>query len=962
MEAMPILKKQFSQISMILVIFSLWSITSTIKSEEYAVKRETVFEFVKKPTVSRKGDNITIEFEAKSFCDVTIAIENGTGTIIRHLVSGLLGSNAPAPLKKDSKVQVIIWDGKDDQEKYPANKDDLVVRVSLGLKPQFERSLYHSPHKRFGRNQPVMSAAPEGVYIYEGDITDNIKLFDHDGNYVRTVYPFPNSKLKDVKGLRWHKTIDGLDVPLKEGSHQATFFGSGYNGGFDSGTGFGAYLLKTLKAYDGLPSDPGANAMAVQGNKLALVGFYLNCLSTDGSTGGLELKGSKTGLQVTPNYIYGNGPKNHEMMPRSAAFSPEGKWLYLTGYTWHEDRSTAGATRGWIHGVLKVNFDNKEEPKAFVGGLKYDNSLAGNTNDKLNCPTSVACDSKGQVYVADYVNNRIQIFSPEGSYKESIAVNRPAHIAIHQKSGEIYVFSWAFVHSGSVNLEKIDPKMTRFEASDNHKMIAEYVLPLGKTSGNNIWGGWMGTQFRVELDSWSETPMIWMVPEMAGGGNSWAPWGIKLFAVEKEKLILKMDFGTETKKAISCDVPSSGRQRLTLNPKDGKVYILSGMGTDSGDRIVEVDPANNKDRWVDLPFGAEDVCFDTNGLAYLRTGDIVVRYDPKTWKEIPWDYGVEREGVAHCGGRSASVISGLPIPGSRPGPWFHCGGFGISAKGHLVVQCFNGGLSENKKLARPDEPKLSLKEHKDYKAEVYPGRQSWGEIHIWDSYGKVISQDVTPGITITDGVLIDKDDNVYVLTNPMRTPQGKKAFNPLTETLIKFKPGKGKVLTSGDSVSVVLPNAQKPDRPTDMYGYYQDPSWVNGSEWMFGGVGYAGTWRCTCWNSRFSLDYYARSFAPEPDRFSVAVLDTSGNLILRIGKPGNIDDGTPLIPDPLIKNPHSIGGDETAIMHGCYVAVESDKRLLIEDTGNKRITSVKLNYHTNEKIPLKEVPDQDQKK
>jgi hypothetical protein len=382
----------------------------------------------------------------------------------------------------------------------------------------------------------------------------------------------------------------------------------------------------------------------------------------------------------------------------------------------------------------------------------------------------------------------------------------------------------------------------------------------------------------------------------------------------------------------------------------------------TGDRIIEVDPANNKDKFVDLPFGAEDVCFDTNGLAYLRTGDIVVRYDPKNWKEIPWDYGVEREGVAHCGGRSASVISGLPIPGSRPGPWFHCGGFGISPKGHLVVQCFNGGLSGNKKLERPGEAKLTFKEHKDYQAEMYPGRQSWGEIHIWDAYGKVISQDSTPGIAITDGVLIDKDDNVYVLTNPMRTPEGKKLFNPLTETLIKFKPGKGKVVTSGESVAVPLPNAQKPDRPTDMYGYYQDPAWVNGSEWMFGGVGYAGTWRCTCWNSRFSLDYYARSFAPEPDRFSVAVLDTAGNLILRIGKPGNVDDGVPIIPDPIIKTPRSIGGDETAIMHACYVAVETDRRLLIEDAGNRRITSVKIQYTTNEIIALKEIPDQAGKK
>jgi hypothetical protein len=126
---------------------------------------------------------------------------------------------------------------------------------------------------------------------------------------------------------------------------------------------------------------------------------------------------------------------------------------------------------------------------------------------------------------------------------------------------------------------------------------------------------------------------------------------------------------------------------------------------------------------------------------------------------------------------------------------------------------------------------------------------------------------------------------------------------------------------------------------------------------MYGGVGYAGTWRCVCWNARFSLDYFARSFAPEPDNFCVAVLDTAGNLILRIGRPGNVEDGKPLVPDPVIKEARSIGGDETAIMHACYVAVDTDKRLFIEDAGNRRIASVRLGYATEERIALKDVPD-----
>ena len=81
--------------------------------DEFKIKREAVFEFEQKPKVSRDGDNVTIEFITKGFCDVTIAIENEEGKIVRHLASGVLGPNVPLPFQKDSKQQKVIWDGKD---------------------------------------------------------------------------------------------------------------------------------------------------------------------------------------------------------------------------------------------------------------------------------------------------------------------------------------------------------------------------------------------------------------------------------------------------------------------------------------------------------------------------------------------------------------------------------------------------------------------------------------------------------------------------------------------------------------------------------------------------------------------------------------------------------------------------------------------------------------------------------
>ena len=71
--------------------------------DEFKVKREQVFAFSRKLEVTRAGDKITIRFESKGFCDVTVAIENADKKIVRHLASGVLGPRAPEPFTKNSK-------------------------------------------------------------------------------------------------------------------------------------------------------------------------------------------------------------------------------------------------------------------------------------------------------------------------------------------------------------------------------------------------------------------------------------------------------------------------------------------------------------------------------------------------------------------------------------------------------------------------------------------------------------------------------------------------------------------------------------------------------------------------------------------------------------------------------------------------------------------------------------------
>ena len=136
--------------------------------DEIKVKREPVYAFTQEPSVGRHGDELTVDFESKGFCDVTVVVENDQGRIVRHLASGVLGPNAPQPFQKNSRSQTIVWDGKDDRGGYVDDKNSHSIRVSLGLKPQFEKTLFWHPKKRNGAQKPRIFPQPEGVYVYGG--------------------------------------------------------------------------------------------------------------------------------------------------------------------------------------------------------------------------------------------------------------------------------------------------------------------------------------------------------------------------------------------------------------------------------------------------------------------------------------------------------------------------------------------------------------------------------------------------------------------------------------------------------------------------------------------------------------------------------------------------------------------------------------------------------------------------
>ncbi len=935
--------------------------------QEFRVRRAGPFEFAEKPTVARAGDEVTIRFTARAFCDVTVAIEDADGRIVRHLASGVLGENAPEPFQPNTRTQEIVWDGKDDAGAYIDDKDALTVRVSLGLRPQFERTLFWSPKKRIGPgNRPSFAFAPEGVYVYEGGGVDHIRLFTHDGNYVRTVYPFPpdwasvpdpsepdalQEALAGVKGLEWMTfPQDGRVLPVWRGLVQATLFTSGSN------TGHG-----TLAKYG-----YAASAMAVSGERLALTKRSLNRVATDGTTGGRPLEGPRTSFEGRP--YRGETPTG---VPRSAAFSPDGRWLYLAGYR-------ADGRYSWLHGVARLDYEGDEPAETFLGDMLE----AGTGDDRFRCPMAVAVDAAGRIYVADYMNDRIQVFNPDGElYRSVTGVPKPATIDVHPETGHMYVASWMLVNR-FVEEDLEHPTLTHYGPVDDPREIAEYPLPLVGHHSGVFMNRLRGLQHHVAVNFHTDPPTVWLVP---GTGDTterlsqlrrsytgqWrdSPWSAthyRLYQEQDGELVEKANFAEAVAEKVTRisppQAPATNRQRLYVDPTDGMLYVAEG---DSGvgkafRELLQVNPDTGRVDTVPLPFTTEEIAFDLDGHYYLRTDTHVARYirRDRDWREVPWDYGEQRDQPGFDGD-GPRLIATLPLPGTgRPG-CFHLGGFSVSPTRNIIVSCYN---TERLAVRIPGAFSAEFDEGRPYTPPMFPGRVRWAELHIWDQHGNPVRDDVVGGLPMTDGLALDAQGNIYVLAAANRVLDGEPYPLERAETLVKFPADGGRVLSKTRG-AIPLPADQHPDRPVDVERGFAGPAWVEGAEWMYGGVGYGGFnssrggGGCACWNARFDLDLFARSFVTELNRFRVAVLDTNGNLILRLGKYGNVDDGVPLIRDGGPENPRSVGGDEVALCHPSYVATHTDRRLFIADYGNYRILSVKLGYHAEETVALRDVPD-----
>ena len=228
-----------------------------------------------------------------------------------------------------------------------------------------------------------------------------------------------------------------------------------------------------------------ASAVVVHGDKIGLVGIKLGILTLGNDFENIVVEGPNVSVSGKTNW---GTPTSYS--PRSAAVSPDGKWIYLAGYIGK-------------YFVQKIAFQKDGVMELFAG--KADGSR-GQGDKEFDGVASVACDAAGRVYVADYCNDRIQVFSDKGEFLKSIKTPSPNLIQIDPNNGDIYVSSWLALYSDNAKDGPATPELYHLGNFDNPEVKNKIALPFIDYSKGVFMNHWNWTIFNVNIDFFEKQP------------------------------------------------------------------------------------------------------------------------------------------------------------------------------------------------------------------------------------------------------------------------------------------------------------------------------------------------------------------------------------------------------------------------------------------------------------------------
>jgi len=842
--------------------------------------------FTSGPTATRTDGRARIGFAVSEATDVEVAILDAKGEVVRHLAAGLLGPNAPEPLRRNSLSQEVRWDGKDDAGR-PAKGGQFKARVALGLKGRFDKIIGWSG-ENIDRPRGMVCGPDGTLYALWGGgyrahrQTTLITAHDREGRYLRQVFPGP-ANLPPEKRAGWPRVRldDGTEVPVV--FHVTTR--CPYPGAV-----FGSRVFPAVTADRRLVILSGTGGTRII-NPDTRGGRRLLILGCDGS-----VPKDFLGPVVAKEKIGGFG---------HVALSPDDTYAYVAGLF---EGGRKG--RGPCQVVWRVRLDGSTPAKVFAGTLY----AAAKGKAGLNDPQGLATDKAGNLYIADYGNNRIAVFKPDGKFLDEIPIDHPDQVRVSCRTGAIYVMTiqerkkpitdehW-YVPSHNWRVERI----VKFASLKDKAEQASLPTARGKAYG----GGAL-----LALDEKAEPPVLWFIDNGWGRrdvmkvidrGAALEPVGDPIHSrVTKDTALPFVGAVAATGKKVLV------RRRVVVNRPVVSLVFDADTGLPVGTFAPKDENGKPENYWTQVwtsqVVGQHDTRFyvhggnqtgrlrryDMSGKAapFQATGSHVLTlpfpdrhtHNTTLFATPAGDVymALRKEGQGQAGAETVLCVTAVGPDGKIKNDCLvsvqsaRLGGLAVDSKGNIYL-----GAQVTPKDARRIPPWFAGK---------LPADTARGRRH--------------PGI-------------------------GYKQYG----AILKFGPAGGRVM--------IDPNGEFTGRRT----WQPKTVSVKGTLWMRRGglipaneIGFG----CNCETTRFDLDRYDRLFVPDVFRFSVRVLDAAGNEITHFGAYGNMDSRGPKSPVPT-----------PAIAFGWPISVEcAGGRVFVADLVNRRVVAVRLEHAVSEECPI----------
>jgi hypothetical protein len=429
-----------------------------------------------------------VTFAVDSSTDVEVAVLDSKGKIVRHLAAGVLGGKTPPPSPLQVGLdQKLDWNGLDDSGQR-ANGAPFNIRVRLGMKVEFGKTIGGSPYTGSVVTMPyrapvngltvdahgnlyVKMMSSVGSHGNSGMWPWHVRKFDRDGNYIKTLLPYaPSTDPKKAAGFEL------LDV-AKDNVSGKPFTPANQNSLYPVfsvlGNEIGSRLVKGRMVF-------------VHSERREL-----NLFSLDGSNK-IETK------KMWPAESKLNCPR---WLDIQVAFSTDGRYAYYSNVagTAYDGKKPADIDPMWPQGRIYRQDLSKPEstPSKFFdvalpdfGKTPYWMPSAW---DKKTATAGIETDSDGHVLFCDLVNGQVIELSPDGKLLSATKVPSPDKIMVSLKSGDLYVVS-------RKTSRGFLPPATLYKITGrgaDAKIVAE--LPLAGTIGG-----------AYTLDESAESPVIWL--------------------------------------------------------------------------------------------------------------------------------------------------------------------------------------------------------------------------------------------------------------------------------------------------------------------------------------------------------------------------------------------------------------------------------------------------------------------